>query len=119
MFGKPAKSDPYLIVSLGKDVVNDRQNAVDDVTDVDLYKLIEFNAELPGTSWLNIKVIDKNDFNSDGLIGQTGVDLEDRWFDSRWQEWGEENKVVPVSICVDLYIYICQYIYLVFLIFIF
>lgn len=24
-----------------------------------------------------------------------GIDLEDRWFDSRWQEWGEENKVLP------------------------
>lgn len=73
MFGKPAKSDPYLITTLGKQTVNDRENAVDDVTDVDMYKLVEFNAELPGSSWLNIKVMDKNDFRSDGLIGQTGT----------------------------------------------
>lgn len=47
---------------MGKDVFDDRQNAVDDVTEVDLYKVIEFNAELPGTSQLNINLMDKNDF---------------------------------------------------------
>ena len=46
--GKPAKSDPYLKVTLGDFVFNDRKNAVNDVTDVDFYKLIELDAELPG-----------------------------------------------------------------------
>lgn len=83
IFGKPAKSDPYLRVHLGKDSFDDREHAVDDATDVDLYKLVEFNAELPGTSQLTIELMDKDDFFSDDLIGKTVIDLEDRWFDKR------------------------------------
>ena len=32
--GKPAKSDPYLKISLGKNKFNDRENAQDDMDDV-------------------------------------------------------------------------------------
>ena len=39
MYGKPAKSDPYLKVKLGDFKFNDRKHAVDDVTDVDFYKV--------------------------------------------------------------------------------
>lgn len=93
--GRPGKSDPYLKVTLGKQVFDDRENAVDDVTDVDLYKMVEFNAELPGTSQLIIEVMDQDDIGSDDLIGKTIIDLEDRWFDNRWQEMGQENRVLP------------------------
>ena len=93
--GRPGKSDPYLKVKLGKEVFDDRENAVDDVTDVDIYKVVEFNAELPGFSQLDIRVMDSDDIGSDDLIGSTVIDLEDRWFDSRWQEIGKENRVLP------------------------
>ena len=69
----------------------------DDVVDVDLYRLVQFNAELPGTSQLVIEMVDKNSFGVDEPIGKTVVDLEDRWFDYRWQEWGRENLVLPHS----------------------
>jgi hypothetical protein len=98
MFGKPSPSDPYLLVKLGKNEFNDRKNAYDDCTDADFYKMIEFDAELPGTSQLIVQVMDKNDFRSDALIGRTVIDLEDRWFDSRWQEYGDENKRLPSDI---------------------
>ena len=29
------------------------------------------------------------------MIGHTTVDLEDRWFDARWQKMGEENVLMP------------------------
>jgi hypothetical protein len=102
MFGKPAKSDPYLIVKLGKETFNDRENAIDDVTEAFLYKMVELNATLPGTSQLNIDLMDKNDFLSDVLIGKTTIDLEDRWFDARWQAEGEENVVLPSGSGTDL-----------------
>jgi hypothetical protein len=102
MFGKPAKSDPYVVVKLGKETFNDRQNAIDDVTEAFLYKMIELNATLPGTSQLNIELMDKNDFRSDALIGKTVVDLEDRWFDSRWQNEGVENVVLPSGSGTDM-----------------
>jgi hypothetical protein len=31
----------------------------------------------------------------DVLIGKTCIDLEDRWFDNRWQDWGKENMIMP------------------------
>jgi hypothetical protein len=95
MFGKPSNSDPYLRVTLGKKVFDDRDNAVDDVKDVDLYKLIEFDAELPGTSQLTVALMDKDLIGSDDCIGRTTIDLEDRWFDARWQRMGEENMLRP------------------------
>ena len=95
MFGNIAKSDPYIKVTLGKFKFNDREHAVDDVTDVDLYQMIELNTELPGTSQLIIDVMDKDTIGSDDLIGRTTIDLEDRWFDTRWQELGEDQMVLP------------------------
>ena len=54
--GTPGKSDPYLRVRLGNFVFDDRKNAIDDKVDVDLYKLIEIDAALPGHSQLIIEV---------------------------------------------------------------
>jgi len=89
--GRPGKSDPYLHVTLGKEKYNGRKEYVDDATDVDFYKLIELNAELPGAGQMIIKVMDHDTFGSDDLIGRTVVDLEDRWFDSRWQDLGNDT----------------------------
>ena len=83
--GAKNASDPYLHVTLGDNVFNDRENAQDDKVDIDLYKMIEFNTELPGASQLKLKLMDKDLILSDELIGETHIDLEDRWFDSRWQ----------------------------------
>ena len=95
--GKPGRSDPYLRVKLGKNLFDDRVNAIDDVVDADMYKVIEMNAELPGTSQLQIEVMDKDDIGSDDLIGKTVIDLEDRWFDGRWQKLGSENRVTATD----------------------
>lgn len=32
-----------------------------------------------------VNVMDYDDIGSDELIGRTVIDLEDRWFDQRWQ----------------------------------
>lgn len=97
VFGKASSSDPYLKVNLGKYKFNDRKNAIDDVTEVDFYKLIEMDAELPGTSQLQVRVMDKNSIGRDALIGLTTIDLEDRLFDKRWQDWGKVNESLPGS----------------------
>lgn len=34
---------------------------------------------------LQIEVKDYDDIGQDDLIGRTVIDLEDRWFDQRWQ----------------------------------
>lgn len=97
MKGNPANSDPYLKVKLGKEKFDDRKNFVEDAKDVDLYKMIPFNCELPGTSQLQISLMDHDFIGGDDLIGKTTIDLEDRWFDARWQKMGEENVQLPGS----------------------
>ena len=91
--GTPASSDPYLKVTLGDFKFDDRKNAVDDMVNCPFYKMIEIDAELPGSSQLIIDVMDKDTVGSDDLIGRTVIDLEDRWFDKHWQKLGEENMV--------------------------
>ncbi|CAK4632712.1 unnamed protein product [Aphanomyces euteiches] len=88
--GQPGKSDPYLILRLGKEKINDRKNYIDDVVDPDFYKMFEFNTHFPGASTLFIDAYDHDLIGGDDLIGSTTIDLEDRFFDKNWQAIGEE-----------------------------
>ncbi|CAM9803430.1 unnamed protein product, partial [Hapterophycus canaliculatus] len=51
---------------------------------------------LPSSS-AQIDVMDYDDIGGDELIGRTVVDLEDRWFDQRWQV-SKRPKVAPLSL---------------------
>jgi hypothetical protein len=106
IFGNAESSDPYLRVSLGKETFDDRKNKVNDVTNVDFYKLVSFSTELPGISQLNVEVMDYNLISSDVVIGKTVLDLEDRWFDKRWQEWGKENLILPGKGCCVVFFFL-------------
>ncbi|EQC29478.1 hypothetical protein SDRG_12726 [Saprolegnia diclina VS20] len=88
--GTPGKSDPYLILRLGKETINDRKNYIDDVVDPDFYKVFEFNVHFPGASTLTIDAFDHDFIGGDDLIGSTTLDLEDRFFDKNWQALGKE-----------------------------
>mmetsp|Transcript_19079 Transcript_19079/g.72115 ORF Transcript_19079/g.72115 Transcript_19079/m.72115 type:complete len:2052 (-) Transcript_19079:79-6234(-) len=89
--GRPGKSDPFLRVKLGKNLFDDRENYFEDVDEAEFYKMVEFTCELPGTSRLDVQVYDRDELFSDDLIGRTVIDLEDRWFDERWQKYGEHT----------------------------
>ena len=49
------------------------------------YKYYDLLVELPGSSKLRIQVMDYDSLFSDDLIGETAIDIEDRYFDNRWQ----------------------------------
>jgi len=95
--GKQGKSDPYVLARLGKDEFNDAKNYIQDTVNADLYKMIEFDTQLPGTSQLEIQIMDHDDIGHDELIGKTTIDLEDRWFNEKWKELGKENMVDPTT----------------------
>jgi len=95
--GRPGKSDPYLKVNIGKDEFNDRKNYISDAVDVDFYKMVELHTELPGAGLLEIECMDYDAFGPDDLIGKTVIDLEDRWFDQKWQSLGSENAVNEIG----------------------
>ena len=90
--GSPGKSDPYLVVKLGKEVVNQQDQHFDDCIECDFHQQFEFKAEIPGASMLTVEVFDYDTFGSDDLIGRTRIDLEDRWFDKRWTDLGHEHR---------------------------
>jgi len=56
------------------------------MVDVDIYECFELLTTLPGNSQLKIKIMDWNRFYSDVLIGETLIDLEDRYFSSNWRK---------------------------------
>ena len=89
-FGLPSKdaggdSDPYLIVKLGKKKINDRDNYMEDTPHPVWCKHFDFDAEMPGASTLNIQVWDHDTLFSDEFIGETNIDVEDRFFSPRWK----------------------------------
>ena len=56
MYGKPAKSDPYLRVKLGDFKFDDRKHAVDDVTEVDFYKVTQISLLIMNTIYIYIYI---------------------------------------------------------------
>lgn len=78
-------SDPYLTLSCGKRVYNERNNYQLDTPDPKFYKMFEFDAEFPGASPIKIQAFDYDDLFGDDLIGETVIDLDDRFFSPEWQ----------------------------------
>lgn len=77
--------DPYLILKLNDEVINERKNYVKNSHNPDIYKMFEFHSEFPGCSTLKIQMWDYDRVFGDDFIGETVVDLEDRFFSPEWQ----------------------------------
>lgn len=78
-------SDPYLKIALGNKVYDDRDNYQEDEPNPDFYKVFDFEAVFPGSPLLNIQIFDYDALFGDDLIGETKIDLEDRFFSPEWQ----------------------------------
>ena len=84
-------SNPYLVATLGTRTLGGRTEAVKDTLYPPLYRMFEFKPALPGAGLLTIQVLNANDSalpgQSDALIGETHIDLEDRWFSEEWKKY--------------------------------
>ena len=78
-------SDPFLVLKLGKKKIDDRANRFEDQPNPEWFKSFEFDAVMPGASLLKVQLWDYDALFSDELIGETIIDLEDRFFSPRWQ----------------------------------
>ena len=76
-------SDPYLKVSLGDKEFRDFNVKFRNLNP-EFFKVYEFTTTLPGPSLLKVALWDKNLISSDVLMGETIVDLEDRWYHPKW-----------------------------------
>lgn len=73
-------ADPYLIVSMGKEVFNEKSNYIPKTLRPTFGKMFQFEVEFPTTTILHIEVMDHDILGSDDVIGQTVIDLESRFY---------------------------------------
>ena len=92
-------ADPYLVLTLGKEKISDRANYKPKNLYPQIFKCFEIKALLPGPSRLHIAAWDYDMVTFDDFIGETVIDLEDRWFDKRWQSFGmgqqSDDRLAP------------------------
>ena len=86
------KSDPFLKLRLGKTTINDKDRYLKETVNPDFYRVFELPAELPGASQLDIELWDYDKLSANDFIGKTVIDLEDRWFEQAWQNFGLETE---------------------------
>jgi C2 domain/Ferlin C-terminus len=83
-------SDPYIRMKIAKNKINDRKNYQEDNANPDIYKHYDLTTFLPGDSILEIQLWDHDDILPDSKIGDTIIDLEDRYFSYKWNKYSEK-----------------------------
>ncbi|OMJ83746.1 hypothetical protein SteCoe_15288 [Stentor coeruleus] len=83
-------SDPYIKIKLSGKVINDSKNYQQDQPNPKFLKHFDMLTVLPGASRLKIQVWDKDDLFKDDKIGETIIDLEDRYFSNKWRRLPEK-----------------------------
>jgi hypothetical protein len=88
--GSDGLANPYLVASLGPKNIGNASEAIKGTLYPPFYRTFEFKPALPGASSLTLRVMHHNDNplpgQKDSLIGETVIDLEDRWFSEEWQK---------------------------------
>ncbi|XP_043277265.1 otoferlin-like [Venturia canescens] len=74
------KADPYVVLQLGDKVVSDKNNYSSKQLNLVLGKCFEIEATLPQDSLLIVKVVDWDLVGPDDVIGETRIDLENRYY---------------------------------------
>ena len=70
------------------------KNYQEDEPNAKFFKHYDFNCTFPGTGPLYIKAYDYDELFGDDLIGETEIDLEDRYFSEDWKS--VNNKPIEV-----------------------
>lgn len=74
------KADPYVVLHLGGKRVSDKDNYISKQLNPVFGKCFEIEATFPQDSMLTIQVLDWDLVGSDDLIGETKIDLENRFY---------------------------------------
>lgn len=108
------KSDPYLQLTLSQTVINDKENCLKRQINPIFGRCFEFNGIFPQDHTLIVAVMDWDAATSDDLIGETKIDLENRFYSkhrghcglaadyltSGYCQWRDQQK--PVTILDNL-----------------
>jgi len=82
-------SDPYLYIKCGNRTINDEKNVIDNTNNPGFYNHFDIAVSIPGASTLKIQVWDDDGVVGDDLIGETKIDLEERWFSKEWRAFND------------------------------
>lgn len=74
------KADPYVVLQLGGKRISDKENYISKQLNPIFGKCFEIEATFPQDSMLTIHVYDWDLLGSDDLIGETRIDLENRFY---------------------------------------
>ncbi|KAH7976872.1 hypothetical protein HPB52_020818 [Rhipicephalus sanguineus] len=74
------KADPYIVINLGSKRNSDKENYVSKQLNPVFGKCFEMEATFPQDSLLNVQIYDWDLLGSDDLIGETKIDLENRFY---------------------------------------
>ncbi|CAH2103117.1 unnamed protein product [Euphydryas editha] len=74
------KADPYIVLHLGSKRISDKENYVSKQLNPVFGKCFEIEGTFPQDSILTIQVYDWDLLGSDDLIGETKIDLENRFY---------------------------------------
>ncbi|CAG9332379.1 unnamed protein product [Blepharisma stoltei] len=85
-----SNSDPYLRIKLQDQVIDDSENFQEDEPNPKFWKVVDLKTTLPGASRIKIQVWDKDNVLKDDKIGTTIIDLEDRYFSTKWRNLKEK-----------------------------
>ncbi|KAL3969404.1 nuclease HARBI1 [Sarotherodon galilaeus] len=74
------KADPYIVLRLGKNEIKDRDNYIPKQLNPVFGRSFEMQATLPQESLLSVLIYDHDLVGGDDLIGETRIDLENRYY---------------------------------------
>ncbi|XP_006879370.1 PREDICTED: fer-1-like protein 6 [Elephantulus edwardii] len=74
------KSDPYIVIKLGKTEIKDRDKYIPKQLNPVFGRSFEIQATFPKDSLLSVLIYDHDMIGTDDLIGETKIDLENRFY---------------------------------------
>lgn len=74
------KADPYIVLQLGSKRISDKDNYISKQLNPVFGKCFEMEATFPRDSILTVKVQDWDLVGSDDVIGESKIDLENRFY---------------------------------------
>ncbi|XP_016085592.1 otoferlin isoform X7 [Sinocyclocheilus grahami] len=74
------KADPYIVIRLGKSEIRDKENYISKQLNPVFGKSFDIEATFPMESMLTVAVYDWDLVGTDDLIGETKIDLENRYY---------------------------------------
>uniref|UniRef100_A0A8C6QVT3 Fer-1 like family member 6 n=1 Tax=Nannospalax galili TaxID=1026970 RepID=A0A8C6QVT3_NANGA len=86
------KSDPYIVLRLGKTEIKDRDKYIPKQLNPVFGRSFEIQATFPKESLLSVLIYDHDMIGTDDLIGETKIDLENRFYSKHRAICGLQNQ---------------------------